>query len=354
MKAETIAVGMSGGVDSSVTALLLREAGYNVVGITLLLRPRIKGETEESFLKEARDAAAVCRELNIPHHIADFTANFKREVLDYFAGEYFAGRTPNPCIRCNNKIKFGLMLNYAIGLGCSRIATGHWAGIEQAGERYLLKKADSTKDQSYFLYSLSQYQLAHTMFPLFFKEKQEARDMAKRYGLPVAQKPDSQDICFVRDGDYIGFLEDYKGVQGAKGSFVDSSGNCLGAHGGIHRYTVGQRRGLGIALGERRFVTAIDPGLNTVTLGSQEDCRKSSLVAHSCNFIPFDAALHPIRAQAKPRYRAKAVDASVIPLPNKTVRVDFDTEQSFVSPGQAVVFYDGDLVLGGGIIQGNA
>lgn len=350
---EKIMIGMSGGVDSSVAALMLQKAGCEVVGVTMILKPDDILSPEEKLLaqKEVEDAAAVCRKLGIPHYAPDFTEEFRRAVIDDFASEYVAGRTPNPCIRCNQNLKFGKMLDFALEMGCDRIATGHYSRIERRPDgRYLLKKANSRKDQSYFLYGFTQHQLRHTLLPLEHLEKDEARAIAAEYGLPVAHKPDSQEICFIRNNDYMSFLKAYRDTLPGHGDFVDLQGNVIGRHRGICGYTIGQRKGLGVTFGEPRYVTAIDGRSNTVTLGPEGSQYRRELVAGSLNFIPFDELTGEMRVTAKVRYQAKPAEALITPLSDGRARVIFTEAQRSVTPGQAVVFYDGDTVLGGGTI----
>lgn len=348
-----IMVGMSGGVDSSVAALLLQKDGWDVAGVTMLLKPSciLTDDDRQKMYREAQDAAEVCRVLGIKHFTPDFSELFRENVIEYFAGEYFEGRTPNPCVMCNKTMKFGRMLDFAEENGYGYIATGHYARIEKSGGRFLLKKADNRKDQSYFLYSLNQRQLARTIMPLNRMEKPEARALAEEYGLPVAQKPDSQEVCFVKNDDYIAFIEHYSGRKAAPGHFVDENGHVLGEHKGIYRYTIGQRKGLGITFGEPRFVTSIDPLSNTVTLGRDGSQYKSSLTAGNLNFIPFDRLEGEIEAEAKVRYQASPSPARVLPMEGGKVKVLFTEPQRSVTPGQAVVFYNGDIVIGGGTIE---
>ena len=346
-------IGMSGGVDSSVAALMLKNDGYEVAGVTMILKPADILSPEEVLLlkKEAADAKAVCDALGIPHYTPDFTEEFREKVIKNFSEEYFAGRTPNPCVRCNQNLKFGKMLDFALEMGYDKIATGHYSHIERREDgRYLLKKADSRKDQSYFLYGFTQHQLAHTLLPLNRLEKDEARALAAEYGLPVANKPDSQEICFIRNNDYVSFLETYCGGKSVPGDFVDLQGNVIGKHRGIYNYTIGQRKGLGVTFGEPRYVTAINGINNTVTLGPEGTQYRSTLVAGDLNFIPFDELTEPIKVTAKVRYQAKPSPATVTPLCDGRAEVVFEEAQRSVTPGQAVVFYDGELVIGGGTI----
>lgn len=348
-----IMVGMSGGVDSSVAALLLKKAGWDVAGVTMLLKPAciLTDDDRQKMVREAQDAAEVCRVLGIKHFAPDFSELFRENVIEYFADAYFSGRTPNPCVMCNKTMKFGRMLDFAEEMGYDFIATGHYARIESSGERFLLKKADNRKDQSYFLYSLNQRQLARTIMPLNRMEKPEARALAGEYGLPVAQKPDSQEVCFVKNDDYITFIEQYTGRRAEPGDFIDENGNVLGKHQGIYRYTIGQRKGLGVTFGEPRFVTSIDPSANTVTLGREGSQYKSSLIAGNLNFIPFDRLENEIQAEVKVRYQAPPSPARLLPMEGGKVKVLFAEPQRSVTPGQAVVFYDGDTVMGGGTIE---
>lgn len=355
MSKQKVLLGMSGGVDSSVAALLLLKAGYDVTGMTMRLRPDAYMQQSASggccSLDDIDDARRVCYQLGIEHLVLNFTEQFERDVIQYFADQYAAGRTPNPCIACNRHLKFDAMLKKARLLGFDYIATGHYAVIEQnESGRWLLKKAPASKDQSYVLYSMTQDQLAHTLMPLGAYTKPEARQMAEEAGLRVAHKPDSQEICFVEDNDYASFLERYTGVKAPEGEFVDAQGRVLGHHKGITHYTIGQRKGLGVSFGKPMYVTKIDAAHNRITLGEEGSQYAPSLVAEDLNFIPFDTLKEPLRAQVKVRYQARPAQAFLTPLDGGRVRVDFDEPQRSVTPGQAVVFYDGDLVLGGGVI----
>lgn len=355
MSKKKVLLGMSGGVDSSVAALLLLKAGYDVTGMTMRLRPDAYMQQSASggccSLDDIDDARRVCYQLGIEHLVLNFTEQFERDVIQYFAGQYAAGRTPNPCIACNRHLKFDAMLQKARLLGYDYIATGHYAVIEQnSAGRWLLKKAPASKDQSYVLYSLTQDQLAHTLMPLGAYTKPEARRMAEEAGLRVAHKPDSQEICFVEDNDYAGFLERYTGKKAPEGDFVDAEGHVLGRHRGITHYTIGQRKGLGVSFGRPMYVTKIDAVLNRVTLGEEGSQYASSLLADDLNFIPFDILDKPLQVHAKVRYQARPAEAVLTPVEHGRVRVDFAEAQRSITPGQAVVFYDGDLVVGGGTI----
>ncbi len=339
---EKIAIGLSGGVDSAAAAHLLIERGYDVTGIILRLKPDSLADADISDAQKIADA------LGIELHAVDRRDFFKKSVIDPFVSEYINARTPNPCIECNSIIKFGAMLDYAFEIGCDGIATGHYAKIEKSGERYLLKKSQSPKDQSYFLYRLTQHQLSHTVFPLEGLEKNEIRQIALNAGLPVAEKGDSQEICFVPDDDYISYLSSL-GITSPKGDFIDINGNVLGTHNGIINYTIGQRKGLG-AFGKPMFVTGISAENNTVTIGENGSQYSIGLIADRLNFIPFDALNAPIKADVKIRFRAKPAPATVTPNYDGTVSVIFDEPQRSVTPGQSAVFYDGDTVIGGGRI----
>lgn len=351
-----VMLGMSGGVDSSVAALLLLRQGYDVTGVTMKLRPDeyMTGSLSGGCcsLDDIDDARRVAYQLGIDHFVLNFTDVFSEKVIDYFADEYQRGRTPNPCIACNTFVKFDALLRRALTLGYDYIATGHYSVIahDTAGNRWLLKKAPCSKDQSYVLYSLTQHQLAHTLMPLGGMEKADARALAEENGLRVAKKPDSQEICFVEDNDYARFIERYTGRTAPKGAFVDESGKVLGEHQGITKYTIGQRKGLGMAFGRPMFVTRINPADNTVTLGEEGRQYRRELVADNLNFIPFDALDGQMTVTAKVRYQAKPAEAVITPLDTGRVKVMFTEPQRSVTPGQAVVFYDGDIVVGGGTI----
>lgn len=337
-----IAVGLSGGVDSSTAAYLLLQQGYDVTGIILRLKP---GSFADS---DIADAQRIADTLGIKLHVLDRREIFKKSVIEPFVAEYLAARTPNPCVECNSAIKFGVMLDYALEIGCDGIATGHYAKIEEKNGRFLLKRSESAKDQSYFLYRLSQFQLSHAMFPLEGMEKTEIRKIAEEANLPVAKKGDSQEICFVPNDDYIAYLSSL-GISSPKGDFVDKSGNVLGTHNGIINYTVGQRKGLG-AFGKPMFVTGINAENNTVTIGENGSQYSRGLIADKLNFIAVENLTEPIRADVKIRFRAKEQPAAVTPNGDGTVTVMFDEPQRSVTPGQGAVIYDGDIIIGGGRI----
>ncbi|MBQ3134288.1 MAG: tRNA 2-thiouridine(34) synthase MnmA [Oscillospiraceae bacterium] len=342
-----VAVAMSGGVDSSAAAVLLGRQGYDLLGVTLRLH--------ECAGSEAEDAARVAAQLGFAHHTVDLSGEFCRRVKDPFAADYRQGRTPNPCIACNRHIKFGALLDRVLELGADRLATGHYARIERDGGsgRWLLKTAlHPEKDQSYVLYCLNQHQLGHTLFPLGGLSKQEIRDLAAQSGLITAHKGDSQDICFIPDGDYARFICRYTGQNPVPGDFVSPDGRVLGQHEGVIRYTLGQRRGIGVSSANGRlYVTDICPAENKVTLSGPEDLMATTLEATDLNFIPFDKMDKPVRVQAKSRYRQPAQPAVAEQIGPDRLRVTFDAPQRAMTPGQAVVLYDGDVVLGGGTIH---
>lgn len=346
-------IAMSGGVDSSAAALLLQQQGWDCVGITLRLH-REKAELAPGVSADTEDAALVASKLGIPFHALDYTDCFAAEVMDYFVSEYRAGRTPNPCIQCNRRMKFGRLMEERERLGCDVLVTGHYARVryDENSGRWLLKKAKNiAKDQSYVLYFLSQAQLAHLAFPLGeFESKDTIRRVAEEHDLITARKKDSQDICFVPDGDYVRFLQEYGGVKLIPGDFVDRSGRVLGQHKGLEAYTTGQRKGLGVSGGKRLYVLSKNAENRTVLLGDDEELFTSSLVAENVNWISIPCPDAPVRVTAKTRYSQNEADATVEPLPGGRARVVFDTPQRAVTAGQAVVFYHGEDVVGGGTI----
>ncbi len=336
-------IAMSGGVDSSAAACLMQAAGYSCIGAMMHLHEILSTE----------DAQAVAARLGFPLHILDFTQAFSDHVVADFVESYEAGLTPNPCIVCNKHLKFGKLLDTALDLGCQVIATGHYArtGFDEATGRYLLRKAaNQAKDQSYFLYSLSQHQLAHIRFPLGELSKEDARKIAEEKGLINARKKDSQDICFVPDGDYMHFLETRRGQPYPTGAFLDLEGKAVGQHRGAVAYTRGQRKGLGLALGSPVYVCSKDMKKNTVTVGPDDALFSTTLLAGDLNWIAIEALDTPLRCRAKARSRMEEQPATLYPAENGLVKVVFDQPQRAITPGQAVVFYDGELVLGGGRI----
>ncbi len=342
---EKVLIGMSGGVDSSVCAVLLKERGFTVGGVTLNLNDSFNTDN-------IKDAAKVCERLSVPHFSIELKEEFKQKVIDNFIDEYICGRTPNPCIVCNKYIKFGKMLEIARQNGYGKIATGHYAQIEKREDgRYLLKKAeDKTKDQTYVLYCLSQEQLSAIEFPLGALSKPEVRAIAEKENLINAQKKDSQDICFVPDGDYAAFIERTSGYISQKGDYLNINGQKIGEHQGVIHYTIGQRKGLNIAFGKPVFVISKNAEQNTVVLGESENLFYNKVLVENTNFIPFDNLENEMRVTAKLRYSQKEQDAVIRPLENAKVLVEFCEPQRAPSPGQAAVFYDGDYVVGGGVI----
>ena len=351
---EKALIAMSGGVDSSAAALLMQEAGYECAGATMQLFHNgdlgINGESSCCSLSDVQDAKMAAAKLGMLHYVFNFSGQFREDVMQRFADCYERGATPNPCIDCNRFLKFGAMLQRMEEMGFDYVVTGHYARIEHENGRYLLKKGlDETKDQSYVLYSLTQAQLAHVRFPLGTYRKEEIRRIAEQHGLLNARKKDSQDICFVPDGDYAGFLERFTGHSYAEGAFVDTQGNVLGTHRGIIHYTIGQRRGLGVAAGHPLYVCGIDTAQNRVILGEHADLLSDSLVAEDVNLISVDDLAEPIRCMAKIRYRHKEQPATAW-MEGCKLHVKFDEPQRAITSGQAVVLYDGDTVIGGGTI----
>lgn len=346
---------MSGGVDSSVAALLLSEAGCECVGATMrLFHNEDAGVSREKSccsLEDVEDARSVAYQLGMPFYVFNFTDGFGEQVMDRFVDAYERGATPNPCIDCNRYMKFAKLVERAELLGCDAVATGHYARIEQENGRWLLKKAvDDSKDQSYVLYFLNQHQLAHLRFPLGTLHKTEAREIAEKHGLVNARKRDSQDICFVPDGDYASFIEQYTGQSSEPGDFVDKEGNVLGKHKGQIHYTIGQRRGLGISAPESLYVCGKSLDSNKVILGGKQDLMSTCCYINDINLIPWDHLDKPIKCKVKTRYRQPEQPATVEQLGDDLLKITFEEPQRAVTPGQAAVLYDGDMVLGGGTI----
>lgn len=343
-----VLIGMSGGVDSSVAAFLSLQEGFSCIGCTMRLHNRSCGGSDD-----VSDARAVAGRLGFDYMVLDCQKEFSEAVMDPFVSCYESGLTPNPCIRCNRQLKFGAMLEKALELGCGYVVSGHYARIrfEEASGRYLLyKAADKAKDQTYFLASLSQHQLSHIRFPLGELTKEEVRKIAEEQGFINARKKDSQDICFVPGGDYVAFMEQYTGKSYSPGQYLDLQGNVVGVHRGAVCYTIGQRKGLGIALGTPVYVCRKDMLRNTVTVGPNDALFSDALLAEDMTWFPFPALTETLRVTAKIRHSQHEQAATVYPEENGHIRVVFDSPQRAVTPGQAVVLYQGEMVIGGGTI----
>ncbi|OFW04542.1 MAG: tRNA 2-thiouridine(34) synthase MnmA [Acidobacteria bacterium RIFCSPLOWO2_02_FULL_67_36] len=350
-----IVVAMSGGVDSSVAAALLARQGHDVIGLSMQLYDQREGQPRFGTcctIDDLHDARRVAAHIGIPHYIVNFERQFSETVISNFVEEYAAGRTPIPCVHCNGDLKFATLVARAEGLGADFVATGHYARVERDGAtgRYLLKRGvDAAKDQSYFLFTLDQAQLAHAMFPVGTLDKAAVRRHARELGLQVAEKHESQEICFVPDGDHAAFLE-RQGAAAAAGAIRDIDGRVIGRHDGVHRFTVGQRKGLGLSSPIPLYVVGIDAVANTVTVGPRAALEQSELTASGVNWIAGVAPAPGARLTARIRHRHREAPATMTGIEGDTVHVRFDEPQSAVAPGQAAVFYDGDVVLGGGWI----
>lgn len=364
-----IAVAMSGGVDSSAAAAILREQGHELVGFTMQLWNQRRGLSVDEHgepmpsrccsLDDVYDARRVAEELGFPFYVLNLEREFERDVVEPFVQSYLEGETPIPCVACNSRLKFASLDRTALSVGCEKVATGHYARVsfDEESSRYrLLRGRDARKDQSYFLWELTQEQLSRSLFPLGEMSKDEARDAARRHGLNVADKRESQEICFVPDGDYAGFIERYLEAEGrederpARGEIVDTAGRVVGQHEGVHRYTTGQRRGIGVPRQLPLYVVRVEPETNRVVVGESEELLSAEFTAAGVNWISFEEPREPVRADVRVRYRHQESPAIITPLPDGRVRVCFDAPQRAVTPGQATVFYRGDEVMGGGWI----
>jgi tRNA-specific 2-thiouridylase len=367
-----LAVAMSGGVDSSAAAAILKEQGHDLVGFTMQLWNQRRGISVDEngdplpsrccSLDDVYDARRVAEELGFPFYVLNLEKEFERDVVQPFVDSYLNGETPIPCVSCNSRLKFASLDRLAASLGCDKVATGHYARVEydETGKRYrLFRGRNLQKDQSYFLWELTQEQLSRALFPLGEMSKPEVREVAREHSLAVAEKSESQEICFVPDGNYASFIDRYLEAENAagrlpgEGEIVNANGEVMGQHAGIHRYTVGQRRGLGIAAEQALYVTSIDALNNRVVVGSQNDLFGHEFTAVGVNWIAFDEPDAPVRAEVRVRYRHEPAPATITPVAGNRVRVNFDEPQRAITPGQATVFYRGDEVVGGGWIVKN-
>lgn len=359
MENKTVVIGMSGGVDSSVAAYLLKEQGYRVIGVTMQIWQDTDTLTQEENggccgATAVWDARNVAEQLEIPYYVMNFKESFEKNVIEYFKSEYLKGRTPNPCIACNRYVKWESLLTRSLEIGADYIATGHYANVVKLDNgRYAIKKSKTqTKDQTYALYNLTQAQLSHTLMPIGAYEKDEIRRIAEEIGLNVANKPDSQEICFIPDHDYGKYIKENMPEVPGEGNFVTADGTVLGKHKGIYHYTVGQRRGLGLAMGYHVFVSEIRPETNEVVIGTNEDIMSDRLYANQLNFMSVVDITEDTEVSAKIRYNHSGAKAVIRKIDRDLIECIFEKPQRAITPGQAVVFYDGNLVLGGGTIIG--
>jgi tRNA-specific 2-thiouridylase len=353
-----IVVAMSGGVDSSVAAAMLADQGHEVIGVSMQLYDQREGDQRFGScctLDDLHDARRAAAAIGIPHYIMNFERQFQEHVVRNFVDEYVNGRTPIPCSHCNSDLKFSTLLERAASFSATSLATGHYARVERdaATQRFVLRRGlDAAKDQSYFLFSLTQDQLARASFPVGHLEKGAVRDYARAKGLAVADKPDSREICFIPDGNYAAFVErKTHGEAAREGTLVNAAGDVVGRHGGVHRFTVGQRKGLGLSAPLPLYVVGIDAQTNTVTVGSRQDLEKTTAIVGQVNWISGDTPAEPMRVAAQIRYKHQPALATLTPLPGGVATLHFDTAQPAITPGQAAVFYDGDVVIGGGWID---
>lgn len=361
MSKKKVVVGLSGGVDSSVAAYLLKEQGYDVIGVTMQIWQDEKRDVIEENagccgLSAVEDARRVANALEIPYYVMNFKDEFNQSVINYFIEEYLKGRTPNPCIACNRYVKWESLLKRSLQIGADYIATGHYASIVQLKNgRYTLKKSvTQKKDQTYALYNLTQKQLKHTLMPVGAYTKEEIRKIAEKINLRVANKPDSQEICFIPDNNYRKFIEENTSIKVQEGNFIDTEGNIIGKHKGIIHYTIGQRKGLGIAFGHPMFVIAINPESNEVVLGRQEEVFSKTLKANNLNFMSIEDLTDAKEVTAKIRYSHKEALCKIHKISNDELICEFEDPQRAITPGQAVVFYDKDIVVGGGTITSSS